>query len=308
MKQTRESLDLIINKRCNNNCIFCADHFHKEKIPVFSGRMLHALLSKGRKITDAVLFTSFEPTVNKSLIDYVRFSKKIGYKKIRLVTNGRLFFYPGNLDDLLKAGLNEISISLHGANVKIHDALTRTPGSFMQTVKGCRNLQRIKARYPVQWYINVTLTKINAPYLYNLFKMAISFKHVDGVIVNALMPHGRGLRFFDSLIVSYTDLAAEFKSAIDRLMFEYNNRIPGRLSIAISGLPFCLLRGYEKYVGNREQLITSSDSHALNIKIKSRIQMLKGKLCKGCKDFLTCDGVWAEYIKKRGWLEFQPLN
>ncbi len=308
MKQAQESLQLIINKHCNNNCIFCVDSLHKKKIPVSSGQRLQALLGQGRKMTDTVLFTGPEPTANRALIDYIRFSKKKGYRKIRLVTNGRLFFYSEYLEGLLKAGLNEISISLHSANAKIHDALTRTPGSFEQAVKGCRNLQRIKARYPVKWYINVTLTKTNAAHLYDLFKMAISFKHVDGVIVNAMVPHGRGLRFFDSLITSYTDLAAAFKSATDKLMIKYNKNILERLKVSILGLPVCLLKGREGLVSQFEPLLINSTNPGSNIKKQDRFPRVKGKLCKECKSFLSCGGVWGKYIQKKGWLEFQPLK
>jgi len=279
-----------------------------QNLPIFSKEKLCALLKSGRKKTDGVLFTGPEPTSNEFLFDYIRFAKEIGYKKIRLVTNGRRLAYLKYAEDLLNSGVNEISVSLHGQNAKIHDALTRTPGSFKQTIKGCKNLEKLIYKKPFKWYINITFTRINSPHLLDLLKTASSFKHIEGIVINVVIPQGRGLTFFNSLIINYANLAETFKAAITQLELNYKQRKLKKPSITLLGIPFCLLRGYEEYVNNYEPILMNSGKISLNIRKRRRYQRLFGVKCKYCKYFYICEGVWASYIRKHGWGEFIPIK
>ena len=59
---------------------------------------------------------------------------------VQTVTNGRMFQYPAFLGTAADNGLDEITFSLHGHTAKLHEGLTRTPGSFDQTVGGIDNM------------------------------------------------------------------------------------------------------------------------------------------------------------------------
>ena len=198
------------------------------------------------------------------------------------------------------SGVNEISVSLHGQNAKIHDALTRTPGSFKQTIQGCKNLEKLIHKKRFKWYINITLTKINSPQLVGLLKTVSSFKHIEGIVINAVIPQGRGQIFFNSLVPNYTNLAGTFRAAIAELELNYKYRKLKQPSITLLGIPFCLLRGYEEYVKNYEPILMNSGKVSLNIRKRKRYKRLFGAKCKYCKYFCICEGVWASYIKT--WL------
>lgn len=88
---------------------------------------LKGFMKESKKIEniDSILFTGGEPTLNKNLILFVRLAKKLGYKDIGLQTNGRLLSYKNFCIKLMENGINEISISIHGSNKKIHDAMNR---------------------------------------------------------------------------------------------------------------------------------------------------------------------------------------
>lgn len=307
MKKLEESLHITLNKRCNNNCIFCMEN-NMQNFPLFSRKKLYALLKRGREKTDGVLFTGPEPTSNNFLANYVRFAKETGYKRIRLVTNGRRLAYLRYTMDLLRSGVNEISVSLHGPNAKIHDALTRTTGSFKQTIKGCKNLEKLSPAKPFKWYINITFTRINSPHLLDLLEIAASFKYIEGIVINAVIPQGRGLRFFNSLIASYTSLVEAFKAAVTQLELNYKQRKLKKPYITLLGIPFCLLRGYEKYANNYEPILMNSGKTSLNIRKRERYRRSFGTTCKYCKYFCICEGVWVSYIKKHGWSEFIPIK
>jgi len=279
----------------------------KNLIPPSSKR-LSILFQKAIKKTDSVLFTGPEPTVNKSLVNYIKMAKKIGYKDIRLVTNGRLLCHFDYARELLKSGLTEFNIALHGSKRSIHDAMTRTPHSFDQTIKGCYNLSKLKSDYLFRWYISFTLTKVNSPDLYNFLKLTVFLKGVNGSIINTVIPQGGGLIFFKNLISNYTDLADSFKSAIERLKKNPKVQSKDRFNISILGLPVCLLVGYEKYASEYESILMNSGNKKINIRKRERSKKLKREKCKECKYDSFCEGVWWRYIKMKGWREFHPIK
>ena len=59
-----------------------------------------------------------------------------------IATNGRMLSYEDFARTILKAGLNSLVFSIHGHTAKLHDSLTRAPGSFKQLNKGVKNVQK----------------------------------------------------------------------------------------------------------------------------------------------------------------------
>ncbi len=279
------------------------------------------ILEDARNKTDCITFAGPEPTMNPSLASMIRLAKVFSFKDIRLVTNGRLLCYIDYARDLLETGVTNVVISLHGSNKSIHDTLTRTPGSFSQTIRGCRNLSVLKAKYHFRWEINPTLNKINAPDLFDFFKLAFSFRGVDAVGVNALIPAGRALRHFDKLVKDYSNLSNAYRLAVERFCSGDQNI---RDKISILGLPVCLFKGYLLKVGYFEPEIRLDNDKAANEqknipeRIKNRAcrkclhyfschgipERIKNRACRKCLHYFSCHGVWKEYIKRRGWREF----
>ena len=290
MKENNKSIHVNINKRCNSNCIFCME-CNSKNLYLPSSKKMYQLFRKGRKKTDSILFTGPEPTVNKSLLQYVKIAQGLGYKEIRLITNGRLLSYFSYAQKLLESGTTNISISLHGSNEKINDSLTRTPGGFRQTLKACQNLITLKPLFPLKIFINCTLTKINANDLFDFLKMVISFNNFDGIIINAMIPQGRGYTYFDSLIKNYSDLSYHFKSAINKLKNIYTDQQIARYNINISGLPLCLLRGYEKFFNEYERILMNLGRKKVDVRLKRRTLRLKCPSCKPCAYYLVCEGI-----------------
>jgi MoaA/NifB/PqqE/SkfB family radical SAM enzyme len=84
-------------------------------------------------------FTGGEPTIREDLLSLVNEAKKLGYKEIALSTNGRALSSLQYLKSLKRNGLNRVTITLYSSNPKVHDSITRVPGSLEQTVQGIKN-------------------------------------------------------------------------------------------------------------------------------------------------------------------------
>jgi len=275
------------------------------KIPSFA--RLKELLKRARSRTDSVLFTGPEPTLNKILPLAIRYAKEQGYTTVRLVSNGRLLSYLRYAQELLAAGLTELSLSFHGSRPEVHDALTRTPQSFTQTLQACRNLDRLKKRSPFIWDLNFTLTALNSHDLYDFFRLASGFRTVDSITVNSLIPFGRGLRYLRILVPDQTKIVKDLTSAIDRFEGRHGISLKERYNLRILGLPFCLLRGYEDFLNIYENILMVKGGHKIRLGARERSKRTKRPACRACRYDPLCEGVWSQYVRRKGWSEFIPV-
>jgi len=306
MHREGEPFYVVVNRRCNNNCMFCMETNIKNIYIPAQGELFR-LLQKARVKTESLVFTGPEPTVNKRLPEYVKIARNLGYKSIHLVTNARALCYFAYAQKLLKNGVTSFNISLHGSRKSVHDVLTRMPGSFEETVRACQNLSVLKLRYSFRWHVNCTLTTINEPDLYDFIKLALSFKGIGGIIINIMIPRGRAEIFFKELLTSYTDSVNAFKRAIDRLDISTGKKNFEMPDIRLHGIPPCLMEGYRQYVSKNKPILVKSGRRIVRNKEGTTYRRVKNERCKKCKYFIQCPGVPWQYIKRKGWEEFQPV-
>ena len=75
---------------CNNNCVFCldgdrTDRFHVKQKVIFS--QIENGIDEG---ATRLVLSGGEPTIHPKIIDFIKFGKDVGYKKIQIITNGTL--------------------------------------------------------------------------------------------------------------------------------------------------------------------------------------------------------------------------
>ncbi len=98
-------------------------------------------LVEGRRrgITGA-WFGGGEPTLRPDLVPSVARARALGYRAVRIQTNGLRFAYPSFVRACVDAGATEVSVSVKGADARGHDAMTRVAGSFELLTKAVRAL------------------------------------------------------------------------------------------------------------------------------------------------------------------------
>lgn len=302
----KDRLTIFTSAACNNNCIFCSDRKPDLSFKNAAWLTPEGFLKQSKKIVslDSMLFTTCEPTLNKDLSHFIKLAKQKGYKHICLQTNGRLLSYGSYVDELVKAGLTEVNISVHGSSKKIHEALTRTPGGYAQTIQGLKNMIALKDIFRLKVNTCSTLTRLNYKDLYPLMRMLLSFEKIDCIILNTLMYAGNAERFFNQLFVSYSDIANEFKKAINKLRRLYGCR--KELPIKIEAMPFCLMAGYENYVGIPETPYYIKDKEKTMLPRSS--VTAKTSICASCRYYKVCSGVDIKYAEKIGWFELNSIK
>lgn len=126
---------------CNNQCDICMLSGMKDGLRAIGFEQFRKVLAdiaRAGRFTSLIL-SGAEVTTFDELEKYVQCAASLGYfRKIQIQTNGRRLSDNGYFARLTDSGVNEFFISIHGCE-EVHDATTRIPGSFRETLGGLEN-------------------------------------------------------------------------------------------------------------------------------------------------------------------------
>jgi cyclic pyranopterin phosphate synthase len=334
-----DRLHVCVGATCNNNCIFCMEIDREDRLRRVGAQTdddVHRMLVANRGVTE-VLFTSGEPTLNPGLPRYVSWAAEAGYRVVGVISNGRRFAYEPFLRGLLDRGMNNVIVSIHGHDSRTHDALTRTRGSFDQTLAGLRNLSALRDRYPFRIQTSTVVNRRNLATL-DAFCALMATLDIDQHVFNVMMPDGRGEAFFDSLMPRYPDVRDAFARMVPTLSPEFLGRV------ALVDIPYCAteglpdaIRGYvERYfhyepAGSFEERAgvasidlppdeagrlfhdraiegDRADFSKVTRTVQERFVKTKRPECAACRYDGLCRGAWKPYVERFGWDELAPVR
>ena len=326
VRSQEERVHVSIGAACNNNCVFCMEE-DRDAREINNGAMtpdrVRWILEQHRG-AEEVCFTSGEPTTRSELPQFVAWAKALGYHRISVMTNGRRLSYMPYAVGLAKAGMNRFYISIHGQNKKLHEGLTRTPGSFEQTVGGLDSVTKLK-RYGVELHTSTVITDRNLPHMLDVYRFLRSHG-VDQVVFNVMQANGRANTFFDQIFPTYTEIAAGFRAFLDAM-----GTSEPRVMAFLVDIPLCTTegipdfnRGYvEKYrhfdtaphagleASKKDERAQQGGGRGLVLVTRSDLddeQRDKRPECSTCKYDPVCEGVWRNYLKRRAWDEMRPVT
>lgn len=291
-------VDIKVGFSCNNNCRFCVQAHNR-----FRGDRTTSEIKKdleeSKKTCSNVVFTGGEPTIRKDIFDLVSCARDLGYKIIQIQSNCRMLSNMPFLKKLIKAGANEFSPAIHGHVAELHDYLTRSEGSFYQTVKAIRNLRELNQTI----ITNTVVVKPNYCYIPDIARLLVNLK-VNQFQFAFVHPIGNAYKYYDS-IVPVMSLAAQY------IHKGLQIGIDAGIRVMAEAMPYCMMKGYEDYVSERS--IPSTEIRMGEIVdmdyTKTRIKEGKVKFlqCRKCYYDKICEGPWKEYPEKRGYEEFMPV-
>ena len=213
---------------CNNDCIICMLSSVKGRLPAVDfdlfKELVTAIVRDGRY--RRVILSGAEVTTFPLLDRYAAFAAAFGhFETIQIQTNGRRLSDAGYLRGLIDAGINEFFVSIHGPR-PVHDALSRAPGSYDQTIEGIDNLRD----YPVNVLTNTVLTRLNYEHVPALLAGIAETKVSEMHLWNFFPMEGKDP---EELIVSMKDLLAMLPEVVPALR---SNRKP----LVLKAFPECL--------------------------------------------------------------------
>lgn len=285
---------------CNNNCIFCVQA-HKKEFGNRSKEDIKKDIEDSKKNgCDEVVFTGGEFTIRDDALEIISYAKKIGYKVIQLQSNGRRLYYKDFCRKVIESGANQFALALHGSREELHDSLTKSPGSFKQTVGAIKNLKGMGQ----QVLMNTVVVNQNYKDLPDLARLFVDLK-VDQFQVAFVHAMGNAWENIDKILPMKKDVAPYMKEAI-------KIGIDNGVRVMAEAMPFCMMKGYENYVA--ELRIPQTEVRDVDgfvsdfIDIKKREGKMKFSQCSECVFDNICEGPWIEYPQKFGSDEFVPVK
>lgn len=286
---------------CNNNCVVCSvKPFSKTNKDNSTAEIISMMKKKKASGAVNIEFTGGEPTMRKDIVFLVQSAKKMGFHEIALSTNARLFSYEPFLNAMIEAGLTRVTATLDGGNEKLHDAITRTPGSFKQTTEGVKKL----VERGITTSVNTVFTKFNVNNFSEIAEKLIEMRvPVWGVL--DLIPDGNIKEVYRSSCVSFE----ETQKAL-RTIYSFIDRFD---MIELFDFPVCVIPS-EMYndksrvihfdafgrmnildqVGYDPQRFEENDG-VFNDEHKMRVEA-----CAKCKITKECGGIWRRHYERFG--------
>lgn len=186
-----------VTRNCNLSCVHCrasADKGpHPGELSTDAGLALLGQIAKtGQPI---VILTGGEPLLRPDIFELARRGTDLGLKMV-MAPNGTLIT-PQTAQNMARAGIARISVSLDGHAEQIHDAFRGVPGAFSGALAGIRAAK--EAGIPFQ--INTTVTRANIAEIAAIQDLAVSLGAAAHHIF-LLVPTGRGKYLLEDQITA----------------------------------------------------------------------------------------------------------
>lgn len=293
-----ERVDIKTGWKCNNRCLFCVQGNKRDIFGNKSTDEVKKLLEEARKDSDSIVFTGGELTIRPDVVELVRYAKALGYRVIQIQTNARALAYKKLCEELIEAGATEFSPALHGHIPELHDYLTRSPGSFAQTVKAIKNLKDLGQLV----LTNTVITRSNYRHLPEIAKLLVALG-VDQYQFAFVHPVGTAAENFMSIVPRMVLIEPYVHKGLDV-------GIKASRRVMTEAIPYCFMKGYEIYVAERIIPRTKIFEGHITIEDYTQHRLVEGKAkgprCRECVFDAICEGPWREYPEHFGWDEFVP--
>lgn len=209
-----------ITGKCNSNCIMCPSPEYSRKNS--SSTSLADLLELAKHIPSDVphmTITGGEPfLIGEQIFPFLQFLKKNFLDtEFLFLTNGRIFAIDKYIQTFCETAPHNsiVAIPVHGSCEQIHDTITRTDGSFKQTLLGIKRL--LKNNIPVE--VRLVVSKLNANDFDNIAQLIIKqLKGIEYVSIIAMEMTGTARANQEQVWITYTTSFACIANAVRTLL------------------------------------------------------------------------------------------
>jgi wyosine [tRNA(Phe)-imidazoG37] synthetase (radical SAM superfamily) len=276
-----------VNFHCNQVCTFC---FVSTHLPAPQEEAVRDAIVQAAARGARVILSGGEPTLNPRLVEYVKLARETSTHPVELQTNAVRLEDRALAETLVRAGISEAFVSLHGSRAETSDAITNAPGTFEKTLRGLDNLRELGVRLRV----NFVICRSNARELPELVQMCATRWPSAFVNVSFVAPSTDVVPRDRELIPRYDEVLPFVSEAVERA---------SRLGVTIGGfdsmcgIPLCLVPApLERFFA----LSTLPEGHDGG-------EFEKPEACSRCALSSRCHGVRRGYLEMHGDVELRPL-
>ena len=289
---------------CNSRCLSCPTPWDAG---ILSFDKIKDFLDGKVQPETIVAVNGGEPTIHPDFIEVVGYINKLG-GHLSLLTNGRRFSDREFAQASVKAGIHDICIPLHGPDEEIHEQLTRSKGSFAETVSGIKNILEIKnSGAPVTLTLKLLISKINIARLPETVRfVADEFPGLNLVMLCSMDIVCKAEENKDKLLLTLTEAAPYVAQAVDIGLARKQN-------LQLKDIPPCIFPNPEFYypVVYQTQPEERQDIYGPT-RLRENFLLdgtaVKPESCRECEADKFCAGVWKSYAQIVGLTELSPIK
>lgn len=283
-----------INGHCNMSCAFC---FVDRTAPDFEVEQLEREIRQMAEAgTRHLVLSGGEPTLHPRLADLFRYAKSLGvFDVIEMQSNGVKCADMDYARELVEAGLNKVTFSLHSIDPEHSDSITRLPKAFGKTIHSIHNFRQLG----ILTQIAHVLTKSNYKELPETVRYLRNEFPAEGGHLSICLAIAQGISdlVFHWVIPTFTEIKPFVSEALD-FCLETDVGFGGM--IGQGGYPPCMLDGDIRYYENvLDKVFKSGDSSD---------QFYKSEKCKECSFDPVCLGPRKSYVEHYGDAEIKPFQ
>ncbi|MGB0592386.1 MAG: radical SAM protein [Myxococcota bacterium] len=218
-----------LTRLCNQRCLFCLDSWNHNGTYVDTAQLFQYIELGHRLGRERLILSGGEPTIHPDYVKFIRHGRKVGYDWIQTVTNGMMFAYPEFTRKCLQAGLDEVTMSIHGHTPRIQDRLTGVKGAFEQAIQGIRNIKALSGGRTVI-NIDIVINKQNISHLREIIDFFRTFG-IHEFDLLYMVPFGRGFgeyrkQLYFNLDDHHEDLQRALEPSREPGVYIWTNRLP----------------------------------------------------------------------------------
>lgn len=276
---------------CNQDCGFCSANETSANNWGDPGAMLRQIARAARRGVEHLSFSGGEPTLVPELPEYVAAASRLGIERIELITNATLLDGEKRVGPLVRAGLTDAFVSLHGHTETVARLATAKVGDFERTVRG---IELLLAR-GVRVMLNHVVTTANHRYL----EAFVRFVHArfggrTPISFAFVTPQYRALDNMH-LLPRISDVVPTLRAAMRTALSLDQPFVVG----ARQGIPPCFLGAFQAW---------SDLLHITNAAMsEDSPQKRKAPACEQCRYRRHCPGLWTAYVERFGTDEIRPM-
>ena len=300
-KKNLKCFELILNYNCNARCKFCSQGgFDKSLNAPFAAiaRNIYSSYSSGYR---RLGLTGGEPLIRPDILKIIALGKSMGYRFIRVQTNGIKLASPAFCRALVKAGLTFCKFSFTTDRAAEHDALVGVPGALQKALAGLENLRKLKMRVGT----NILVNRLNYTRLPEIIKFYLGRGITNFVIIYPVY-NGAMAENAKKIGISLPACEPHFAAAIKTMEAA---GLPGE--ILFLNTPPCFLKGRESLaigLNMFNTLVTDPAGSRTDLDANAEAAKVKGAACLRCALKAECRGVDVHYVDNFGWTGFEPVK